>query len=86
LDLRERWGDRKRTDGMRIGRGVGAIGRGSVGRKNIRIVFRVVDRLVVSPFDDEAGCLEKRLLVVEGECLDTGDGGVGDGELGPLVT
>jgi hypothetical protein len=52
----------------------------------IAVVFIVVDGLVGAVFDNEAGGLKEGLAFVLSECLDAGNGRVGDGDKRPLVT
>ena len=52
----------------------------------IEIVFGVVDRVVWAPLDDETALLNKGLILVEGEGLNTRDGGIGHRNRKPVMT
>lgn len=56
------------------------------GRIVIWVILGVVDRVVWAPFNDKARFLEKGLAVAEGKGFNTGNGGVGNRELGPAVS
>ena len=56
------------------------------GRVVVAVIFRVVDGLIGTPFDDEAALLDGGLVIFDSQRCDAGNGRIRDGELGPLVS
>ena len=82
----EEVGDLVVVNGIVVGGAEGTGGRVLRRGGIVKIVLIIIDGLIGAPLDNEARRLEKGLLLMEGDGLDTRDSRVGDGEHGPGVT